>query len=160
MNIHTPEIDRLPTREEAAAALALLRQWAGKSSDEEISGLDSAVGWLVPGQGHPALSRVYPAGFRPDAQYRATMPDLQNGPESLIRGAKSRIQHVGISNFRLPIRFATRDGLHGQAVDLSDGSTGIAQGVAANGALLVRTAQGPLRSVFSEEISVRPRAAG
>ncbi len=57
-------------------------------------------------------------------------------------------------------RFATRDGLHGQAVDLSDGSTGIAQGVAANGALLVRTAQGPLRSVFSEEISVRPRAAG
>ncbi len=110
MNIHTPEIDRLPTRDEAEAALAVLRQWAGKSSDEDIARLDSALGWLVPGQGHPALSRVYPAGFRPDAQYRATMPDLQNGPESLIRGAKSRIQHVGISNFRLPIRFATREG--------------------------------------------------
>ena len=110
MNIHTPEIDRLPTRDEAEAALAVLRQWAGKSSDEDIARLDSALGWLVPGQGHPALSRVYPAGFRPDAQYRATLPDLQNGPESLIRGAKSRIQHVGISNFRLPIRFATRDG--------------------------------------------------
>jgi len=38
------------------------------------------------------------------------MPDLQNGPSSLIRGAKARIQHVGISNFRLPVRFATRDG--------------------------------------------------
>ena len=110
MNIHTPEIDRLPTRDEAEAALAVLRQWAGKSSDEDIARLDSALGWLVPGQGHPVLSRVYPAGFRPDAQYRATMPDLQNGPESLIRGAKSRIQHVGISNFRLPIRFATREG--------------------------------------------------
>ncbi|MBL9064148.1 GTP cyclohydrolase FolE2 [Tabrizicola sp.] len=110
MNIHTPEIDRLPTREEAEAALAVLRQWAGKSSDEEISRLDSAVGWLVPGQGYPALSRVYPEGFRPDAGYRASMPDLQNGPESLIRGAKTRIQHVGISNFRLPIRYATRDG--------------------------------------------------
>jgi len=110
MNIHTPEIDRLPTRAEAEAALAVLRQWAGKSSDEEISRLDSAVGWLVPGQGHPALSRVYPDDFRPDAAYRASMPDLQNGPESLIRGAKSRIQHVGISNFRLPIRYATRDG--------------------------------------------------
>jgi GTP cyclohydrolase I len=110
MNIHTPEIDRLPTREEAEAALAVLRQWAGKSSDEEISRLDSAVGWLVPGQGYPALSRVYPEGFRPDAGYRASMPDLQNGPESLIRGAKARIQHVGISNFRLPIRYATRDG--------------------------------------------------
>jgi GTP cyclohydrolase IB len=110
MNIHTPDFDRLPTREEAEAALAVLRQWAGKSSDEEISRLDSAVGWLLPGQGYPALSRDYPGNFRPDADYRASMPDLQNGPSSLIRGAKARIQHVGISNFRLPIRFATRDG--------------------------------------------------
>ena len=110
MNIHTPEIDRLPTREEAEAALAVLRQWAGKSSDEDIAKLDSAVGWLLPGQGYPALSRSYPEAFRPDAGYKASMPDLQNGPSSLIRGAKSRIQHVGISNFRLPVRFATRDG--------------------------------------------------
>jgi GTP cyclohydrolase I len=110
MNIHTPEIDRLPTREEAEAALAVLRQWAGKVSDEEISRLDSAVGWLLPGQGYPALSREYPVTFKADAAYRATLPDLQNGPASLIRGAKSRIQHVGISNFRLPIRYATRDG--------------------------------------------------
>jgi GTP cyclohydrolase IB len=110
MNIHTPEIDRLPTRQEAEAALAVLRQWAGKSSDEEIAKLDSAVGWLVPGEGYPALSRVYPEGFRPDAAYKASMPDLQNGPASLIRGAKARIQHVGISNFRLPIRYATREG--------------------------------------------------
>jgi GTP cyclohydrolase I len=110
MNIHTPDIDRLPSREEAEAALAVLRQWAGKSSDEDIAKLDSAVGWLVPGQGYPALSRIYPDAFRPDAAYKASMPDLQNGPSSLIRGAKSRIQHVGISNFRLPIRFATREG--------------------------------------------------
>jgi GTP cyclohydrolase I len=110
MNIHTPDIDRLPTREEAEAALAVLRQWAGKSSDEDISRLDSAVGWLVPGQGYPALSRDYPQGFKADAAYRGTLPDLQNGPASLIRGAKARIQHVGISNFRLPVRFATRDG--------------------------------------------------
>jgi GTP cyclohydrolase IB len=110
MNIHTPELDRLPSREEAEAALAVLRQWAGKSSDEEIAKLDSSVGWLLPGQGYPALSRVYPQAFKPDAAYKAAMPDLQNGPSSLIRGAKARIQHVGISNFRLPIRFATRDG--------------------------------------------------
>jgi GTP cyclohydrolase I len=37
------------------------------------------------------------------------MPDLQNGPSSLIRGAQQQIQHVGISNFRLPIRFHTRE---------------------------------------------------
>jgi GTP cyclohydrolase I len=110
MNIHTPEIDRKPSHQEAEAALALLRQWAGKASDEEISRLDSVLGYLVPGQAYPALSRVYPNGFRPDAFYLRSMPDLQNGPSSLIRGAKARIQHVGISNFRLPIRFATRDG--------------------------------------------------
>jgi GTP cyclohydrolase I len=109
MNIHTPEIDRLPTREEAEAALALLRQWAGKSSDEDIAGwIRHWAGWC---RGR-AIRRCRASTLRipPDAAYRATMPDLQNGPASLIRGAKARIQHVGISNFRLPIRFATRDG--------------------------------------------------
>ena len=109
MNIHTPEFDRKPSREEAAAALATLRQWAGKASDDEIATLDSALGYLVPGQGYPALSRTYPQ-FRVDDAYRASLPDLQNGPSSLIVGARQRIQHVGISNFRLPIRYETRDG--------------------------------------------------
>jgi GTP cyclohydrolase I len=110
MNVHTPEIDRLPSRAEAEAALSVLRQWAGKSSDEDIAKLDAAVGYLVPGQAYPAMSRRYPAGFRPDAAYIASLPDLQNGPSSLIQGAKARIQHVGISNFRLPIRYASREG--------------------------------------------------
>jgi GTP cyclohydrolase I len=110
MNVHTPEIDRKPSREEAEAALAVLRQWAGKSSDTEIATLDSAVGWLLPGQGYPALSRVYPDEFMPDESYRRTLPDLQNGPSSLIRGARARIAHVGISNFRLPLRYRTRSG--------------------------------------------------
>jgi GTP cyclohydrolase IB len=121
MNIYTPEIDRLPSRAEAEAALAVLRQWAGKSSDDEIAKLDAAVGYLLPGQAYPALSRTYPGAFRADAAYRDTLPDLQNGPSSLIRGAKARIQHVGISNFRLPIRFATRDG---GAVTLETSVTG------------------------------------
>ena len=59
---------------------------------------------------NPALSASYPQDFVADAAYRATMPDLQNGPASLIKGARQQIQHVGISNFRLPIRFQTRDG--------------------------------------------------
>ena len=118
MNIYTPEIDRKPSREEAEAALATLRQWAGKSTDDDIARLDASVGYLVPGQGYPALSRDYPAAFRADKGYTATLPDLQNGPASLIRGAKVRIQHVGISNFRLPIRHATRDG-HAMVLDVS-----------------------------------------
>lgn len=109
MNMHTPEIDRKPSREEAEAALALLRQWAGKADDAEIAGLDPAVGYMMPGQGYPVFNRSYPADFAPDAAYKSTMPDLQNGPSSLIRGAKALIQHVGISNFRLPIRYRTRD---------------------------------------------------
>lgn len=58
----------------------------------------------------PVLSRDYPADFRVDEAYRATLPDLQNGPASLIVGARKAIQHVGISNFRLPIRYRRKEG--------------------------------------------------
>ena len=109
MNNHTPELDRQPSREEAEAALAILRRWAGKATDAEIARLDSAVGYLLPGEGYPALSRAYPEDFAVDADYKESLPDLQNGPASLIRGEKALIQHVGISNFRLPIRYRTRD---------------------------------------------------
>lgn len=109
MNIHTPQIDRKPSREEAEAALAVLRQWTGKSSDEEIARLDPVLGTLLP-EAYPSFRRDYPAEFRPDGAYKAAMPDLQNGPSSLIRGARAVIQHVGISNFRLPIRYLTRAG--------------------------------------------------
>ncbi|GAB1364357.1 GTP cyclohydrolase FolE2 [Rhodobacter sp.] len=109
MNLHLPDIDRKPSREEAQAALALLRQWADRSSEDEIARLDPAVGNLMPGHSYPVLNRSYPADFVADQAYRATLPDLQNGPASLIRGARQLIQHVGISNFRLPIRYRTRD---------------------------------------------------
>ncbi|MDB6178655.1 GTP cyclohydrolase FolE2 [Paracoccus sp. Z330] len=59
---------------------------------------------------YPALIRDYDAGFRVDEEYRSALPDLQNGPASLIVGARAPIQHVGISNFRLPIRYQTRAG--------------------------------------------------
>lgn len=63
---------------------------------------------------YPALVREYDADFRVDPDYKAGLPDLQNGPASLIVGARAPIQHVGISNFRLPIRYQTRpDSLHG-----------------------------------------------
>ena len=112
MNIHTPDIDRQPDRDDAREALMRLRQWAEKASAEEISDLDPAIARLLPGAGaakYPALSREYPDGFTVDTAYKASLPDLQNGPSSLIRGAKQQIQHVGISNFRLPIQYHTRD---------------------------------------------------
>lgn len=109
MNFLSPEKDRKPSRSEAERALALLLDWAATASDGEIAGLDPVVGRLLPGsEDYPALSRAYPQDFAADAAYRATLPDLQNGPASLIVGARAQIQHVGISNFRLPIRFHSR----------------------------------------------------
>ena len=113
MNIHTIDTDRQLTHDEAAKALLLLRQWAASVTEEEVAALDPLVSRLVPGReisNYPALARAYPEEFEADELYRASMPDLQNGPSSLIKGAKRAIQHVGVSNFRLPIRFHTRDG--------------------------------------------------
>ena len=111
----TPDIDlyRDPTRQDAEAALAILRRWAVDVTPEEVAQLDPLVSRLIPGQevtNYPALARAYPEAFEVDDDYKASMPDLQNGPSSLIRGAQQQIQHVGISNFRLPIRFQTRGG--------------------------------------------------
>jgi GTP cyclohydrolase IB len=108
MNIHTPEIDRLPSRDEVEHALRLLRQWADKASDAEIAGVDLSLGGGVASMAYPVLNRAYPRDFAVDDAYKAGLPDLQNGPSSLIVGAKATIQHVGISNFRLPIRYRTR----------------------------------------------------
>ncbi|MCL4134160.1 UNVERIFIED_CONTAM: hypothetical protein GTU68_052731 [Idotea baltica] len=112
MNIHTPEPDHIPDDHEAKAALDVLRAWAQGASEAEILALDPSIARLLPESNlnYPALSREYPEDFKVDAGYRASMPDLQNGPSSLIRGSQQQIQHVGISNFRLPIRFHTRNG--------------------------------------------------
>jgi len=53
-------------------------------------------------------------------------------------------------------RFAARDALHGREVVLSDGRTGVAAGVGAQGGLRVRTADSRLHEVSSAEVSVRP----
>ncbi|MGV6839024.1 MAG: GTP cyclohydrolase FolE2 [Planktomarina sp.] len=97
MNIHTPLNAQTPTREEAEHALDVLRQWREAGGDPSLIA-------------QTALSNQYPDHFQADADYVAGLPDLQNGPASLIRGAHASIQHVGISNFALPLRFKTRDG--------------------------------------------------
>jgi len=56
------------------------------------------------------IKRVYDPTFVITPEYRNSLPDLQNGPASLIEGANVPIQQVGISDFKLPLRFPTRDG--------------------------------------------------
>ncbi|SEL08393.1 GTP cyclohydrolase I [Roseovarius azorensis] len=112
MNLHTSEMKPKPDRDDAREALALLRAWAGSASPEEVADLDPAIARLLTSgevSNYPLLRRDYPEDFVVDARYRASLPDLQNGPASLIRGTRQQLQHVGISNFRLPIRFHTRD---------------------------------------------------
>jgi GTP cyclohydrolase I len=112
MNIHNPNIDAQPDMQDAQDALDVLRRWAETATETEIASLDPAVARLLPNrplQNYPELSRDYPEDFVVDDEYKCSLPDLQNGPSSLIKGAKQQIQHVGISNFRLPIRFHTRD---------------------------------------------------
>ena len=108
MNIHVSTISDVPSRDEAAQAFARLKAWAESASPEEIAALDPALARML-GGGYPQFLRVYPDDFKVDAAYKASLPDLQNGPSSLIKGANRQIQHVGISNFRLPIPYHTRD---------------------------------------------------
>ena len=55
------------------------------------------------------LKREYNENLITDDKYVETLPDLQNGPSSLIKGANVAIEHVGIHNFKLPLKYRTKD---------------------------------------------------
>ena len=98
-----------PSKDEAEAAARTLLLWAG-GEPTGIGAVDLTAILTGKAGGYPSLNRSYPRDFVVGEAYRDTLPDLQNGPDSLIKGAKTGIQHVGISNFRLPVRFRTRQG--------------------------------------------------
>jgi len=107
-NLSVERVSSPVSQEDADAALAVLSRWS-QDSQEKLS--DSAA---LYSEGftsrYPEFSRSYPHEFKVDKAYIATLPDLQNGPSSLIRGSNAPIQHVGISNFRLPVRYFTKSG--------------------------------------------------
>lgn len=122
MNVHDPAIETeirseeegtSPTEQDAREALAVLRRWASGNDAMAFANLapSDAAGALARGTtaDYPVMSTLYPDDLVADKAYIADLPDLQNGPASLIKGAKTAIQHVGISNFRLPLRYLTRD---------------------------------------------------
>ena len=55
------------------------------------------------------LYSKYDSTYKPTKQDIEKFPDLQNGPSSLIQGANVEIQQVGIHNFKLPLKFKTKD---------------------------------------------------
>lgn len=59
------------------------------------------------GKPAPKLSKIYDRDFVLTDEYRAELPDMQNADSQQIYGANVPILKVGISNFRLPLRFIT-----------------------------------------------------
>ena len=57
-----------------------------------------------------SLKRFYDPTFVVNEQYKDSLPDLQNGPASSIEGADVPIQLVGISNFKMPLKYPTPSG--------------------------------------------------
>ena len=55
-----------------------------------------------------SFNRNYDRDYNPSDDIES-FPDLQNGPSSLIQGSLLHHQ-VGIHNFRLPLKYKTRDG--------------------------------------------------
>jgi GTP cyclohydrolase I len=61
------------------------------------------------GESAPRIARGYDPHFRTTARYRAELPDLMHAVDA-IQGANVPIQHVGVANFRLPVRVRAKSG--------------------------------------------------
>jgi len=66
-------------------------------------------------------SRDYDSSFESSENYRETLPDIQNAHSDYISGAKVAINQVGISNFKLPLKFGTKSG---EVIQLETSVTG------------------------------------
>ena len=56
------------------------------------------------------IEKNYDSEYKPTKSEVENFPDLQNGPSSLIKGAEVGIQHVGVHNFRLPLKYKKKNG--------------------------------------------------
>ncbi len=57
----------------------------------------------------PRIARSYDRKFKASAAYRASLPDMMEAAHDAIQGANVPIQQVGVSNFKLPLKFRTKD---------------------------------------------------
>jgi GTP cyclohydrolase IB len=56
----------------------------------------------------PRIARGYDGQFRVTSAYRASLPDMMEAAHDAIQGAHVPIQQVGVSNFKLPLKFRTK----------------------------------------------------
>ncbi|HWA85809.1 MAG TPA: GTP cyclohydrolase FolE2 [Opitutus sp.] len=58
----------------------------------------------------PRIARGYDQKFKVTQKYRASLPDMMEAAYDAIQGAHVPIQQVGVHNFRLPLKFRTKNG--------------------------------------------------
>jgi GTP cyclohydrolase I len=58
----------------------------------------------------PRMARGYDKNFKATPEYRRTLPDMMEAAHDAIQGALVPIQQVGVHNFRLPLKFRTKQG--------------------------------------------------
>ncbi len=58
---------------------------------------------------HEPMNRAYARDFEVTDSYRESLPDMNDAADA-VSGANVPIQQVGVSNFRLPLRFRGADG--------------------------------------------------
>jgi len=121
---------------------------------------ESAARYVVIGVGlnlapRSAEGLVTPPAWLREIDDNATAPAVLRQLASPLVAAVLRFADAGFAPF--VARFAARDALAGRDVVTSDGTMGRAAGVADDGALLLRGADGVV-PITSNEVSVRPRA--
>jgi len=98
-------------------------EWLGE--DDELTGEKDTIAKGIMGsdcaEGYVPPVREYDDTVNADKEYIASLPDLQNGPSSLIQGAPVAIQQVGIHNFKLPLNYKKRNG---KTIELETSVTG------------------------------------
>lgn len=108
---------------------------------------------------HVPARKAYDPAFRVTPEYRESLPDMM-GPAGQIQGADVPIQQVGVSNFRLPLRFAVKGGA---ARELPASVTGtVSLGAGAKGinmSRIVRTFYRFSKKTFSPELLPKILAA-
>ena len=98
-------------------------EWLGE--DDELTGEKDTIAKGIMGSecadGYVPPVREYDESVVANKEYISSLPDLQNGPSSLIQGAPVAIQQVGIHNFKLPLNYKKRNG---KTIELETSVTG------------------------------------
>ena len=103
--------------------------------------------------------KTYDHAFRVTPEYRESLPDMM-GPAGAIQGADVPLQQVGVSNFRLPLRFAVKGGAARELPASVTGTVSLGTGVKGiNMSRIVRTFYEFAGKTFSPELLPRILAA-